>query len=108
MLYQTERLEQTELLENKNGDFNLKALKISVISAFDKLIQNKTHQKKRKTEAVWLRLWQGQEDSNPRPTVLEWLCALKAPRTSPLFRPFCPLFRQFKSADFLFDALLML
>ena len=27
--------------------------------------------KKRKTEAVWLRLWQGQEDSNPRPTVLE-------------------------------------
>ena len=47
MLYQTERLEQTELLENKNGDFALKALKISVISAFDKEIQNKTHQKEK-------------------------------------------------------------
>ena len=47
MLYQTERLEQTELLENKNGDFALKALRNSVISAFDKEIQNKTHQKEK-------------------------------------------------------------
>ena len=53
-------------------------------------------------------VWQGQEDSNPRPTVLEWLCAFGIPRRSPLSRPFCSHFRQFKTADFLFDALLML
>ena len=47
MLYQTERLEQTELLENKNGDFALKALRNSVISAFDKEMQNKTQQKEK-------------------------------------------------------------
>ena len=47
MLYQTDRLEQTELLENKHGDFALKALRNFVISAFDKEIQNKTHQKEK-------------------------------------------------------------
>ena len=44
MLWQTERLEQLELLERELGDFDLKALKNFVISAFDKEIQNKTHQ----------------------------------------------------------------
>ena len=47
MLYQTERLEQTETTEKENGFFDLKALKNSVISAFDKEIQNKTHQKEK-------------------------------------------------------------
>ena len=47
MLYQTERLEWLELLESEIGFFDLKALKISVISAFDKKIQNKTHQKEK-------------------------------------------------------------
>ena len=47
MLYQTERLEQLELLERELGDFDLKALKNFVISAFDKEIQNKTHQKEK-------------------------------------------------------------
>ena len=47
MLYQTERLEWLELLEREIGFFDLKALKNSVISAFDKEIQNKTHQKEK-------------------------------------------------------------
>ena len=47
MLWQTERLEQLELLERELGDFDLKALKNFVISAFDKEIQNKTHQKEK-------------------------------------------------------------
>ena len=47
MLYQTEGLEQLEILESKIGFFNLKALKNFVISAFDKEIQNKTHQKEK-------------------------------------------------------------
>ena len=47
MLYQTERLEWLELLESEIGFFDLKALKNSVISAFDKEIQNKTHQKEK-------------------------------------------------------------
>ena len=47
MLWQTERLEQTETTEKENGFFDLKALKIFVISAFDKEIQNKTHQKEK-------------------------------------------------------------
>ena len=47
MLWQTERLEQLELLERELGDFVLKALKNFVISAFDKEIQNKTHQKEK-------------------------------------------------------------
>jgi hypothetical protein len=40
-------LEQLELLEREPGDFDLKALKNFVISAFDKEIQNKTHQKEK-------------------------------------------------------------
>ena len=48
MLYQTERLEWLELLESEIGFFDLRALKNSVISAFDKEIQNKTHQKEKK------------------------------------------------------------
>ena len=47
MLWQTERLEQLELLERELGDFVLKALKNFVISAFDKEIQNKRHQKEK-------------------------------------------------------------
>ena len=47
MLYQTERLEQTETTENENRFFDLKALRNSVISAFDKEIQNKTNQKEK-------------------------------------------------------------
>ena len=47
MLWQTERLEQLELLERELGDFDLKALKNFVISAFDKEIQNKTQQKEK-------------------------------------------------------------
>ena len=47
MLWQTERLEQLELLERELGDFDLKALKNFVISAFNKEIQNKTHQKEK-------------------------------------------------------------
>ena len=47
MLYQTEGLEQLEILESKIGFFNLKALKNLVISAFDKEIQNKRHQKEK-------------------------------------------------------------
>ena len=47
MLYQTERLEQTELLEREIGFFDIKELKTLVISAFDKEIQNKTHQKEK-------------------------------------------------------------
>ena len=47
MLWQTERLEQLELLERELGDYDLKALKNFVISAFDKEIQNKTHQKEK-------------------------------------------------------------
>ena len=47
MLWQTERLEQLELLERELRDFDLKALKNFVISAFDKEIQNKTHQKEK-------------------------------------------------------------
>jgi hypothetical protein len=45
MLYQTERLEQTETTKNENGFFDIKESKTLVISAFDKEIQNKTHQK---------------------------------------------------------------
>ncbi|MBR4013806.1 MAG: hypothetical protein IKJ00_05870 [Clostridia bacterium] len=40
-------MEQLELLESEIGIFDLKALKNSVISAFDKEIQNKTHQKEK-------------------------------------------------------------
>ena len=47
MLYQTERLEQTETTEKENGFFDIKELKTLVISAFDKEIQNKTHQKEK-------------------------------------------------------------
>ena len=47
IMYQTERLEQLELLERELGDFDLKALKNFVISAFDKEIQNKRHQKEK-------------------------------------------------------------
>ena len=47
MLYQTERLEQTETTEKENGFFNLKTLKIFFISDFDKEIQNKTHKKEK-------------------------------------------------------------
>ena len=47
MLYQTERLEYTETTESENGFFALKALRNSVIYAFDKEIQNKTHQKEK-------------------------------------------------------------
>ena len=45
MLYQTERLEHTETTEKENGFFDVKELKMLVISAFDKEMQNKTHQK---------------------------------------------------------------
>ena len=44
MLWQTERLEQLELLEREIGFFDIKELKTLVISAFDKEIQNKRHQ----------------------------------------------------------------
>ena len=47
MLYQTERLEQKETTEKENGFFDIKELKMLVISAFDKVIQNKTHQKEK-------------------------------------------------------------
>ena len=47
MLWQTERLEQLELLEREIGFFDIKELKKPVISAFDKEIQNKTHQKEK-------------------------------------------------------------
>ena len=47
MLWQTERLEQTETTEKENGFFDIKELKTLVISAFDKEIQNKTHQKEK-------------------------------------------------------------
>ena len=47
MLYQTERLEQLELLEREIGFFDIKELKTLVVSAFDKEIQNKTHQKEK-------------------------------------------------------------
>ena len=40
-------MEQLELLEKELGDFDLKALKNFVISAFDKEIQNKTQQKEK-------------------------------------------------------------
>ena len=75
-----------------------------------RVLTTKPHTKNKKADALH-RLscfWQGQEDSNPRPTVLEWLCASKVPLASPLFCPFCSPFRQFKTAYFLFDALLML
>ena len=48
MLWQTERLEWLELLESEIGFFDIKELKMLVISAFDKEIQDKTHQKKEK------------------------------------------------------------
>ena len=47
MLYQTERLEQKETTEKENGFFDIKELKMLVISAFDKEIQNKAHQKEK-------------------------------------------------------------
>ena len=47
MLWQTEQLEQTETTENKNGFFDIKESKTLVISAFDKEIQNKRHQKEK-------------------------------------------------------------
>ena len=47
MLYQTERLEQKETTEKENGFFDIKELKMLVISAFDKEIQNKTQQKEK-------------------------------------------------------------
>ena len=47
MLYQTERLEQKETTEKENGFFDIKELKMLVISVFDKEIQNKTHQKEK-------------------------------------------------------------
>ena len=47
MLYQTERLEQTETTEKENEFFDIKELKTLVISAFDKEIQNKTLQKEK-------------------------------------------------------------
>ena len=47
MLYQTERLEQTETTEKENEFFDIKELKTLVISTFDKEIQNKTHQKEK-------------------------------------------------------------
>ena len=47
MLWQTERLEWLELLEREIGFFDIKELKTLVIFAFDKEIQNKTHQKEK-------------------------------------------------------------
>ena len=47
MLWQTEWLEQLELLEREIGFFDIKELKIFFISAFDKEIQNKRHQKEK-------------------------------------------------------------
>ena len=47
MLYRTERLEQTETTEKENEFFDKKELKTLVIFAFDKEIQNKTHQKEK-------------------------------------------------------------
>ena len=47
MLWQTERLEQTEMLENESQFFNLNQLIMLAFSDFDKQIRNKTHQKEK-------------------------------------------------------------
>ena len=103
MLYQTERLEQLELLEREIGIFDLKALRNSVISAFDKEIQNKTNQKEKNRSLSTSVLAgaggfhtslrsvaslscgqrphfaeQKRQTLHPRPTVLEWI---KKPET---------------------------
>ena len=125
MLQQTERLEQLELLEREIGIFDLKALRNSVISAFDKEIQNKTNQKEKNRSLSTSVLAgaggfhtslrsvaslscgqrphfaeQKRQTLHPRPTVLEWLCESETSRFSSLFAPFHAPFRQFNAVDF--------
>ena len=104
MLWQTEQLEQLELLERELGDFDLKALKNFVISAFDKEIQNKTH-KKEKNRSHLASVMAGAGGFEP---ATHGFGVALGFRSFSLFCPFYPHFRQFKTADFLFDALLML
>ena len=42
--------------------------------------------KKPSRKSTWLFSWQGREDSNPRPTVLEWLKSITKPWNCLLFR----------------------
>ena len=107
MLWQTERLEQLELLERELGDFDLKALKNFVISAFDKEIQNKTHQKE-KNRSRLASVMAGAGGFEP--ATHGFGVALRSENTLVFsyFERFYRYFRQFKTADFLFDALLML
>ena len=44
--------------------------------------------KKPSRKSTWLFSWQGREDSNPRPTVLEWLRSVTKPWKYSLFRTF--------------------
>ena len=52
--------------------------------------------------------WQGQEDSNPRPTVLEWLWINLIPSKCSLFRRFAGIWKVFLKKSNLIDAFLML
>ena len=111
MLWQTERLEQLELLERELGDFDLKALKNFVISAFDKEIQDKTHQKKEKPKLFGFgygrgrrirtrdpRFWSGSVHSQ----------SLENTRFFACFNPLSPQTRVSRLCLKFFDALLML
>ena len=48
--------------------------------------------KKAQRDCVRLFSWQGREDSNPRPTVLEWLRSVAKPWNCSLFRTFQRIF----------------
>ena len=73
--------------------------------------QNKYHRKTRKKSLksnVSGSLWQGQEDSNPRPTVLEWMWENGPPPECPLFRRFAGIWKVFLKKSNLIDAFFML
>jgi len=59
-----------------------------------RVLSTKSHTKQKNTKpSAWCSfVWQGQEDSNPRPTVLEWLQKLEMPWKCSLFRMFQPIF----------------
>ena len=51
-------------------------------------LKGKFRWKKPSRFSTWLFSWQGREDSNPRPTVLEWLQSVAKPWKCSLFRTF--------------------
>ena len=108
MLWQTERLEQLELLERELGDFDLKALKNFVISAFDKEIQDKTHQKKEKPKLFGFGYGRGRRIRTRDPRFWSGSVDFKHIDFPHFLTAFALIFGSLKLPIFFFDALLML